>query len=122
MERLSSALRELESQDFAGLSDFIWWYGVVEDRKDPLFLGRVKVRCIGFHTDDKDEIPTDELPWAQVISPITSAAISGIGTTPIGLVEGSHVFGFFRDGREGQEPVVLGSCIGIPSIISNKNI
>lgn len=121
MERLSSALRELESQDFVGLSDFVWWYGVVEDRKDPLYLGRVKVRCIGFHTDDKDEIPTDELPWAQVISPITSASISGIGTTPIGLVEGSHVFGFFRDGREGQEPVVLGSCIGIPSIISNRN-
>jgi len=121
MERLSSALRELESQDFAGLSDFVWWYGVVEDRKDPLLLGRVKVRCIGFHTDDKDEIPTDELPWAQVISPITSAAISGIGTTPVGLVEGSHVFGFFRDGREGQEPVVLGSSIGIPSMISNRN-
>jgi len=121
MERLSLSLRELESQDFAGLSDFVWWYGVVEDRKDPLLLGRVKVRCIGFHTDDKDEIPTDELPWAQVISPITSAAISGIGTTPIGLIEGSHVFGFFRDGREGQEPVVLGSCIGIPSIISNRN-
>jgi hypothetical protein len=120
MERLSSALRELESQDFAGLSDFVWWYGVVEDRKDPLYLGRLKVRCIGFHTDNKDEIPTDELPWAQVISPITSSGISGIGTTPVGLIEGSHVFGFFRDGKEGQEPVVLGSCVGIPSVMANR--
>jgi len=121
MERLHLTLDELESNDFLGLNDFVWWYGVVEDRKDPLFLGRVKVRCIGFHTDDKNEIPTDELPWAQVITPITSAAISGIGTTPTGVVEGTHVFGFFRDGREGQEPVVIGTCVGIPSMIANSD-
>lgn len=108
-------------QDFMGLEGFIWWYGVVEDRKDPLYLGRVKVRCIGFHTDDKIEIPTEELPWAEVIQPITSAAISGIGRTPTGLVEGTHVFGFFRDGREGQEPVVLGSSGGIPEDFANPN-
>jgi len=120
MEKLSQILNQIDNQDFAGLSDFVWWYGVVEDRKDPLYLGRLKVRCIGFHTDNKDEIPTDELPWAQVISPITSSGISGIGTTPVGLIEGSHVFGFFRDGKEGQEPVVLGSCVGIPSVMANR--
>lgn len=120
-ESLADTLNELESQDFMGISDFVWWYGVVEDRRDPLYLGRLKVRCIGFHTDDKKDIPTDELPWAQVISPITSSGISGIGTTPIGVLEGSHVFGFFRDGREGQEPVVLGTCVGIPSVIANND-
>lgn len=120
-ESLADTLNELESQDFMGISDFVWWYGVVEDRRDPLYLGRLKVRCIGFHTDNKNDIPTDELPWAQVISPITSSGISGIGTTPIGVLEGSHVFGFFRDGREGQEPVVLGTCVGIPSVIANSD-
>ena len=110
-----------DSQDFMSLEGFVWWYGVVEDRKDPLYLGRVKVRCIGFHTDDKTEIPTEELPWAEVIQPITSAAISGIGRTPTGLIEGTHVFGFFRDGAEAQEPVVLGSSGGIPEDFANPN-
>ena len=40
--------------------------------------------------------------------PVTSAGISGMGTKHLGLVEGSHVFGFFRDGVR-QEPVVMGS-------------
>ena len=118
MENFSHLLDKLDEQDFMG-HNFIWWYGVVEDRKDPLYLGRVKVRCIGFHTDDKEDIPTEDLPWAQVIQPITSAAISGIGITPTGPVEGTHVFGFFRDGKQGQEPVVIGTCGGIPITIAN---
>ena len=47
-------LRHHTNSDFMGMEGFVWWYGVVEDRKDPLYLGRVKVRCIGFHTDDKE--------------------------------------------------------------------
>jgi len=118
---MGSLLNQYSNQDFMGMEGFVWWYGVVEDRKDPLFLGRVKVRCIGFHTDDKELIKTEELPWAEVIQPITSAAISGIGQSPTGLVEGTHVFGFFRDGAEGQEPVVLGSSGGIPEDFSNPS-
>jgi len=122
MEKFSNLLREIDTKDFMGLDGFVWWYGVVEDRKDPLYLGRVKVRCIGFHTDDKTSqgIPTAELPWAQVINPIHSSGISGVGFSPTGLMEGSHVFGFFRDGRDAQEPVVLGSCVGIPGTIANS--
>jgi hypothetical protein len=116
-----SDLSKADRKDFMGLEGFVWFYGVVENRKDPLFLGRVKVRCIGFHTDDKSLIPTGDLPWADVIQPVTSAAISGIGTTPTGLVEGTHVFGFFRDGREAQEPVILGTSGGIPENIANPD-
>ena len=118
---MGSLLNQYSNQDFMGMEGFVWWYGVVEDRKDPLFLGRVKVRCIGFHTDDKELIKTEDLPWAEVIQPITSAAISGVGQSPTGLVEGTHVFGFFRDGAEGQEPVVLGSSGGIPEDFSNPS-
>lgn len=120
MERLQDSLQISDHVDFMGKEGFVWWYGVVEDRKDPLYLGRVKVRCMGFHTDDKSLIPTEDLPWAQVILPITSASMSGIGVSPTGLVEGSHVFGFFRDAHESQEPVVLGACVGIPSSIANR--
>ena len=63
--------------------DFTWWQGVVEDRNDPLKLGRCRVRVFGYHVDDLDEIPTEELPWATPMQPITAAAMNGIGTTPI---------------------------------------
>ena len=94
--------------------DFTWWQGVVEDRTDPLKLGRCRVRVFGYHVDDLDEIPTEDLPWATPMQPITSAAMNGIGTTPLGPVEGTWVFGFFRDGRNAQEPVIIGTFGGTP--------
>ena len=103
------------TQNFLGLDGFIWFYGVVEDRNDPYFIGRVRVRCFGHHTGNILELPTEDLPWAQVMLPVTSAGISGIGQSPTGLVEGSHVFGFFRDGEARQEPVVMGSLPGYPA-------
>ena len=106
-------------QEFAGLDGFLWFYGVVEDRQDPYQIGRVKVRCFGHHTGNKIDLPTEDLPWAQVMLPVTSAGISGIGQTPMGLVEGSHVFGFFRDGEDRQEPVVMGSMPGYPAELAD---
>ena len=76
---------------------------------DPLRLGRVKVRCIGYHTQDRDQLPTEDLPWATVLHPITSPGISGVGTNP-NLLEGTTVFGFFIDAHDKQHPVILG-CI-----------
>ena len=106
-------------QEFAGLDGFLWFYGVVEDRQDPYQIGRVKVRCFGHHTGNKIDLPTKDLPWAQVMLPVTSAGISGIGQTPMGLVEGSHVFGFFRDGEDRQEPVIMGSMPGYPAELAD---
>ena len=37
--------------DFMGRDGFTWFTGVVEDRADPLKLGRVRVRQLGYHTD-----------------------------------------------------------------------
>tara|TARA_S200000501_G_scaffold289726_1_gene274600 strand:+ start:1218 stop:3182 length:1965 start_codon:yes stop_codon:yes gene_type:complete len=106
-------------KNFIGLDGFIWFIGVVEDRQDPYLIGRVRVRCFGHHTGNKIELPTEDLPWAQVMLPVTSAGISGIGQSPIGLVEGSHVFGFFRDGEARQEPIVMGSMPGYPGELGN---
>ena len=89
--------------------------GVVEDRDDPEHLGRVRVRVFGLHTEDKEKIPTDQLPWATPTMPYTSASISGIGMSPTGPVEGTWVVGFFIDGREMQQPVVIGTLIGNPT-------
>ena len=97
-----------------GKDGFIWWQGVVEDRHDPLFLGRCRVRILGWHTEDKTEMPTESLPWSFPIQPITSAAQTGVGTSPTGPVEGTWVVGFFRDGEAAQEPVFFGTLGGIP--------
>lgn len=99
---------------FAGKNGFVWFQGVVEDRADPELLGRVRVRCLGFHTENKEQLPTEDLPWAYPIQPITSAAMNGIGYAPVGAVEGTWVFGFFRDGESAQEPMILGTLGGIP--------
>jgi hypothetical protein len=93
-----------------------WWIGVVEDRgtgqfsgqKDNLKMGRIKVRIKGHHTDNKGDLPTSQLPWCYVMQPTTSAAISGVGHSPTGLVENSKVIGFFMDGDGGQVPIVFG--------------
>ena len=47
---------------------FEWFFGVVEDRNDPLQLGRVRVRAFGYHSGDSvNDLPLDQLPWAQPI-------------------------------------------------------
>ena len=97
-----------------GKDGFIWWQGVVEDRHDPLYLGRCRVRILGWHTENKVEMPTESLPWSFPIQPITSAAQTGVGISPTGPVEGTWVVGFFRDGEAAQEPVFFGTLGGIP--------
>lgn len=87
--------------------------GCVENRKDPLKLGRCQVRVVGIHTHDKTILPTEDLPWAYPMQPITSAAMSGIGSAPVGVVEGTWVVIMFRD-EDMQQPIILGSIGGIP--------
>jgi hypothetical protein len=92
--------------------------GVVEDRRDPLRLGRCRVRVMGIMTDNKSELPTEDLPWATPIQPITSAAISGIGHSPVGPVEGSWVTIVFLD-QAMQYPMMTGTIAGIPGLTTN---
>ena len=77
--------------EFMGKNGFQWFVGVVEDRADPKTLGRLRVRCLGYHTEDLIKLPTSDLPWAHVMNPITSATVSGLGQSPLGAVEGSWV-------------------------------
>lgn len=93
---------------FMGMNGFVWWMGVVEDRKDPLGLGRCRVRIFGWHTENKVLIPTEDLPWAQVMLPVNSATQI---KTPF---EADWVVGFFLDGSSGQVPMIMGVVPGIP--------
>lgn len=104
----------MSGEYFIGKTGFVWWQGVVEDVNDPLLLGRCRVRVLGFHNADTRMIPTESLPWAVVMQPTTSAALSEIGQSPSGLLPGSWVIGFFRDPDYMQQPVIMGSIPGIP--------
>jgi len=95
------------NKDFAGLNGFVWWMGVVEDRQDPLKLGRCRVRIVGWHSPSKTELPTKRLPWSQQMTPINN-------TNPYAPKEGDMVVGFFIDGESAQSPVMMGVLPGIP--------
>ena len=97
---------------FMGQDGFSWFIGVVEDRADPKKAGRVRVRCLGYHTAVTQKIPIEDLPWASVMMPVTAGANSGIGMSPHFLIEGTWVVGFFRDPAK-QEPVIMGALPGV---------
>ena len=103
---------------------FTWFTGKIEDINDPENLNRVKVRCFGFYDDS---IAINDLPWATVMMPVTSASIQGNGGNHH-LEVGSWVVGFFRDGPSAQDPMVMGSIAtqtngiqDIPSTSSTTN-
>lgn len=93
---------------------FVWFVGVVEDRKDPEKLGRVKVRIFGYHDSNTQRVTSEDLFWAMVMMPTNSSGSSGVGASPTGLVEGSTVIGFFMDGHAAQTPIVIGTLGGKP--------
>ena len=87
---------------------FAWFTGVVEDVNDSEYLNRVKVRAFGYHSDDKAEVSTSDLPWATVMASTLNAGHRGVGSNHQ-LAVGSWVIGFFRDGPSAQDPIILGS-------------
>lgn len=94
---------------FLGKDGLNWWVGVVESRIDPLNLGRCRVRIFGWHTDNLNELPSEDLPWAHPILPVNAKDFSN---TPY---ENDWVVGFFMDGEAAQFPVYFGVFPGIPS-------
>lgn len=90
-----------------GHDNFVWWLGVVEDDKDPLHLGRCRVRIFGSHTPNLDLVPTDTLPWASPVNPVNNS--KSIEAPKMG----EYILGFFMDGLSSQFPVMLGVIPGM---------
>ena len=114
----------LFKRHFVGRDGFIWWIGqVVSEEKwagnipayrtkttaDHRGFGeRYKVRIMGYHTANKKELTDDQLPWASVMYPVTAGG-GGAGTwSNSGIRQGNFVFGFFLDGEDSQQPVIMG--------------
>ena len=91
--------------------EFVWFTAIIEDVNDPEKLGRVKARIFGYHIPDKNELPTEKLPWAMIAIPISGASTNGIGFTAHGLIKDAHVIGFFVDGKSAQLPMILFSFV-----------
>ena len=106
---------------FMGADGFVWFTGVVEDRNDPEKLGRVRVRCLGWHSESLQDIPKSDLPWAHIMHPITDPSMQGLGNTPSFLVEGSWVVGFFLDAVDKQQPLIIGSLPGKPTEVADPS-
>ena len=98
-----------------------WFMGTVVNINDPLELGRIKVRIFGVHTHNTGEIEDGDLPWAQVVVPVTEGGSSGIGTN-IGIKVQAQVYGVFLDGKDSQLPLVLGSVPKYERPVSTQNL
>jgi hypothetical protein len=96
--------------NFAGLNGFVWWVGEIEDRADPLGLGRCKVRIFGWYGS---QIETGDLPWAHPIYPLNS---SKVFSSPM---IGDWIVGFFMDSESGQFPIMMGVLPGMSQIEPN---
>ena len=111
------------NQGFIG-QDFYWWIGQVADDsywRDNIIPGkfpspetikgwgyRYKVRIFGLHDLGETAIKSENLPWANVMYPITAGAyLQNSGQTPM-IRQGNIVFGFFLDGKSQQQPVIMG--------------
>jgi hypothetical protein len=82
-----------------------WFVGhVVDVENDPLKIGRVKVRALGVYDNIKDK----DLPWAQIVVPITQGVHEGKGQY-LGVLKDTQVFGIFLDGQNSQLPMVIGT-------------
>ena len=81
-----------------------WFLGSVVDVKDPLKLGRVKVKVFGVY----DDIDDADLPWAQIVVPVTQGVHEEQGQY-LGILKGTQVFGIFLDGQNSQLPMVIGT-------------
>ena len=105
-------------------AQFNWWIGQIADDatwRDNTASGkhetggqipgqsrRYKVRIIGYHDKQEESIPSDQLPWAQVMYPVTAGGGQAAAYQTTALRQGNFVFGFFLDGQDQQVPVIMG--------------
>lgn len=110
-----------ERTDYLGRDGYTWWIGEVEDISDPAQLGRVRVRIMGWYTGHQAKedyiktVPKTVIPWATVLLPCDAPQTKNAGTTGE-LQPGAWVLGFFLDGDEAQQPIVLGAFRGFQDI------
>ena len=74
----------------------------------PAWGYRYKVRIVGQHEQEESDVSAEELPWAQVMYPVTAGGGQGGSYMTPALKQGMFVFGFFLDGKDEQTPIIMG--------------
>ncbi len=105
-------------------TEWRWWIGQVAD--ESTWLGntekgkvqskdsvagwgrRYKVRIMGLHDQGQDPIEDEQLPWANVMYPITAGGGQASAFQTPAIRQGNIVFGFFMDGQDQEIPVIMG--------------
>lgn len=109
---------------FVGKDGFVWWIGQVASEESWIanipetpdqaakgFGERYKVRIMGYHTAAPEQLPDESLPWATVMYPVTAGGGGRGNYESSAIAQGTFVFGFFLDGDDAQQPVIMG-CMG----------
>jgi len=117
----------LLKSNYLGRDGFIWWIGQVAPAKvwrneksdydsQGAWAYRCKVRIIGYNTFNRNILSDEDLPWAHVmVDPADGSAQGGFGAVH-NLTGGETVIGFFLDGEDAQQPVIIGA------IYRNENV
>lgn len=116
--------QSLFNKHFVGRDGFNWWIGQIppeeswrenitgkRNKKNTDARGfgeRYRVRIMGYHTANADDIPDDELPWAYVMYPVTAGGGGRGSSQNANITQGTFVFGWFMDGEDAQLPIIMG--------------
>ena len=107
---MDPVLSSFLSTNQIGADGFNWWIGQVETGResDPKKSGRYRVRIVGVHLKEGQKTPTEQLPWANVVMPVTTPFSDGKSSATAELRPGNWVIGFFLD-NDHQRPIIMGS-------------
>ena len=101
--------------NFLGRDGFTWWLGQIapfsatESQDGANGWGcRYKVRIMGYHPYTTAELEDEDLPWAIVMRPPGTGTGSGGMSKTIHYNQGDTVIGFFLDGDNAQQPIIMG--------------
>lgn len=98
----------LINTNFVGKEAFRWFLALTSGEIDQYnnYGTRAKIRILGYHGDEVEE---KDLPWAHVLVPLTLGAGTHGSILQGHIKPSSLVVGFFADGNDGQQPVVVGA-------------
>ena len=98
-------------EDVSNENSKIHYAKQLEERPQKGWGKRYKVAIVGRHYAIKEPCSqeADVLEMAEVVYPVTAG--TGLGGTQqtAALRQGAHVVGFYADGKEGRNPVILGA-------------